>query len=151
MDTFIIFCAKYLIWLELAAVAGFILWRIPWREWLTFVLPVLPVSFIAARALSLVYWSDRPFTQGTQALLQHAADNGFPSDHMLLAGTLAAIVLYYDRLWGAFFFAVALLVGMSRVAAGVHSVLDIIASAVVALCAIGVVHLARSYFLKRSH
>jgi undecaprenyl-diphosphatase len=150
MDAFVIFCAKYLIWIELFAVAGFSVWHIPRRDWLAFVLPVLVVAFLAARALSLAYWSDRPFTQGARALIEHAADNGFPSDHMLLAGTLAAVVLYYHRLWGIFFFAVAFLIGMSRVAAGVHSVLDIIASAVVALLAVGLVHVARSHFLKHA-
>lgn len=93
----------------------------------------LPVSFIIARLISLVFNNPRPFVvEHTIPLVQHAADNGFPSDHTLLAAACAALVWSYDKKFGGVLYVLAIIVGASRVAADVHHTIDIIGSLVIA-------------------
>jgi len=98
--------------------------------------------FLLAAALSLLiaklashFISDpRPFVQGHfTPLLNHSADNGFPSDHTLLAALIGFVVFCFSRRLGAAALAIALLIGLSRMAAGVHHSWDILGSFIITL------------------
>lgn len=84
-------------------------------------------------------WNDpRPFVSGhVTPYFSHPADNGFPSDHTLLASFLGWLTLYYRKSWGWTILAIAALIGAARVIAHVHHVADIIGAFVIA--AIGAV------------
>ena len=87
------------------------------------------LALALARVAGHLYYDPRPFvTQHVRPLFAHAADNGFPSDHALLTSFLAVSVMWYSRRVGAVLLANAVLVGASRVAAHVHSPIDIIGS-----------------------
>jgi undecaprenyl-diphosphatase len=46
----------------------------------------LPLAYIVAQVIAYFYFDSRPFVIGHfQPLIPHVADNGFPSDHMLLS------------------------------------------------------------------
>lgn len=64
----------------------------------------------------------RPFVtdRDTVQLLQHNADNSFPSDHATLAGVVAMAAALTWRRWALVFVALGLLVGLARVFSGVH-------------------------------
>lgn len=131
MDTLIILTAKYLIFISaLAALIYFL--RQPrkrQKEMAVFAIVSLPIIYIAAKIGSWLYYDPRPFVVGHfTPLFPHDADNGFPSDHTLLAGAIAAVVWVYDRAVGWALFALALLIGISRVLAGVHHAVDIAGS-----------------------
>ncbi len=136
MNSLIIFGAKYLLFLVALLV---VIWffRQPKKlrqEIFLFAVIVLPLTYAVAKISSLLYHDARPFVVGNfTPLLPHAPDNGFPSDHTLLAGALAAIVFFYNKKNGVIFFLLAFLVGASRVLAGVHHWLDIFGSLVIAL------------------
>lgn len=88
------------------------------------------------------YTDTRPFVSGNfTPLIPHAADNGFPSDHMLLASALAAVVMCYRKRLGYALWAVAIIIGISRVYVGVHHPIDIVGSALIALLAAFIVHI----------
>ncbi|MBV9356155.1 MAG: phosphatase PAP2 family protein [Chloroflexi bacterium] len=77
----------------------------------------------------------RPFVAlGFTPLVPHVADASFPSDH-----TMAGVALVSPLLWstsprtGALLLIWALVVGVSRVAAGLHYASDVFASAVLGL------------------
>ncbi|WP_193314436.1 phosphatase PAP2 family protein [Georgenia ruanii] len=93
--------------------------------------------------LAALLWTDpRPFVvDGRTALVPHAADNGFPSDHTTLGAAVAAVVLAWRRRVGAALLVVAAAVGAARVAAHIHHVPDVLAGlAIGAACAgVGVV------------
>ena len=76
-----------------------------------------------------VHADPRPFVQnpGLRPLFGHARDNGFPSDHSIAAGLIAALVLLRSRLYGAVFALAAFCVAAARVAAHVHHVQDVVA------------------------
>jgi len=65
--------------------------------------------------------------------MKHVANNGFPSDHTLLATTIAMLVYIFDKKLGIFLLVVSFLVGASRVVSGVHHWLDINGSIIIAL------------------
>lgn len=101
-------------------------------------------SFLAAvliaglfdKISSKLFYDTRPFvSEHIQPLVKHAADNGFPSEHTLLAATVAAVIYFFDRRIGIYLAVVALLIGASRVAAHVHSPIDILGSLVFAAIA----------------
>ncbi len=97
-------------------------------------------SLVVARVFSLFIYNPRPFVVGHfTPLFSHIADNGFPSDHTLLAAAIAFVVFVRNKKWGIILFVIALLVGFSRVLAGVHHISDVmgsvfIAGAIVFIC-----------------
>jgi len=131
----IILTAKYLVALPVVVCAIYVL-MIPRATRLRACL-VLCVSgifsYLAALIAGAVYYDPRPFVVGNfTPLIAHAPDNGFPSDHTLLAAVLAFFIFYYNRWLGAALLLVALAVGVSRVVAGVHHVADILGSIIIA-------------------
>ena len=91
-------------------------------------------SFILSRIAGHIYYNARPFVVGHfTPLIAHVADNGFPSDHVLLTGAIAAVIWFYNKKLSLLLWALAILIGAARVAAGIHHVTDIIGSIVIVL------------------
>ena len=130
-ELLVIFGAKYFIFLMIA-ITAWVIFRLPVtkrRAWLTWAAPSFILMFLVSRVASWLYVNPRPFVEGGfTPLVSHAADNGFPSDHALLAGALAVFVWPHDRRLSIILAILAVLVGASRVYAGVHHVIDIVAS-----------------------
>jgi undecaprenyl-diphosphatase len=150
MDSIVIFGAKYLF------IIVVLLWVGAWaqagrRHKAEIALATLLAFIIAAvldKAASKLYYDPRPFAaHHLRPLITHAADNGFPSEHTLFSATLAAVLFMYRPKLGALAFAVALLVGVARVAAHVHSPIDIAAGAFLGACAGYAGYLAASRIL----
>lgn len=140
MDALIVFGAKYLIWIEAVAALVWLLRAHNRTRTAVFAALSLALSYLAGKAASLLWYNPRPFVEGNFApLIAHAANNGFPSDHMLFAAAMAATVTYFDRRWGAVLWIMAILVGLARVLAGLHHVTDIAASAVIAVIAVMII------------
>lgn len=136
VDLFFIVGAKYAIVLSLVLA----LWcflkapRDAQKRIAFFGMVALPLIYCTALIASHFYDNPRPFVVGNfTPLIPHAPDNGFPSDHMLLASAVAAIISFYSRRMGAILWVLALYIGISRVSVGVHHPLDIMGSAVIAL------------------
>lgn len=88
------------------------------------------------------YNNPRPFVVGHFApLIAHDADNGFPSDHVLVAAGIAAIVFVFHRTTGIVLGLIAALIAVSRVYVGVHHAFDVISSFAIAVMSTWVVHL----------
>jgi undecaprenyl-diphosphatase len=131
MNELIIFGATYLIWLIVivAGAYGLVQPRKKQKELLVFVSITLPIIYIAAKIGSLFYFDARPFVvENFVPLIAHAPDNGFPSDHTLLSAAVAMVIFFYNRKIGLVLLNVALLVGLSRMLAGVHHATDIFGS-----------------------
>jgi undecaprenyl-diphosphatase len=95
---------------------------------------IAPLAYVISRISSLLYYDPRPFVIGHfTPLIAHAADNGFPSDHVLLTGAVAMIVWFYNKKLSVMLWVLALLIGWARVYAGVHHWTDIMGSIVMVL------------------
>ncbi|HET7320498.1 MAG TPA: phosphatase PAP2 family protein [Candidatus Saccharimonadales bacterium] len=94
-------------------------------------------SLAIAKLGNKLHTDPRPFVTGHfTPYFTHSADNGFPSDHTLFASFLAFTTWYFSRKAGIVLFVIAVLIGLSRVVAGVHHLQDIIGS--ILITALGV-------------
>lgn len=136
MDAIAIFIAQYLyvIVLLIGVVFFFLQPRGKWKDMTICGAFIAIISYIISRIAGALYYDPRPFVAGHFVpLIAHVADNGFPSDHVLLTGALAMIVWFYNKKLGVVLWAIALLIGWARVYVGIHHVTDIIGSIVIVL------------------
>ncbi|MBC7565134.1 phosphatase PAP2 family protein [Candidatus Saccharibacteria bacterium] len=134
MQFLIIITAQYLLYallliafIWLVTFTGKKKWRI-----VMFAVAAGLISILLAKVGAYFISDPRPFTQGLVPLFSHAPDNGFPSDHTLLAATLAFVVAVYSWRLGTVLFVGTLAIGGARVAANVHHIADIIGAIVIA-------------------
>ena len=149
MDAVALVIAKYfyLVALALAAVYFFLQPGRVKKAMVVCGVIIAPLTSLIAKLAGHFYYNARPFVVGHFApLLAHAADNGFPSDHTLLAAAIAMIVFFFDKKWSVVLFALAVVIGWSRVYAGIHHVTDIVGSIVIALIAGGIYYLLAKKF-----
>jgi undecaprenyl-diphosphatase len=135
MHEIIIVVAKYFVVLPVVIV--FLIGaRLPRRQQLE-LLGLLTIggvlSLLLARLSSHLYYDPRPFAAGHfRPLIPHSTDNGFPSDHTLISAFFAYVALHYNKKLGWMVMALAILIGSSRVAAGVHHIDDVLGSFIIA-------------------
>jgi undecaprenyl-diphosphatase len=153
MDSLTIFCAKYLfiviplLWLAVLIQAG----NKRRKQIILATFLAVVMAVILDKLFSKLYYDPRPFvTQNINPLIAHAPDNGFPSEHTLFSVTLSTVILFFRRKIGLIGLGISLIVGIARVAAHVHSPIDIAGGAVLGLAAgyIGF-WLSQKYFTDR--
>ena len=129
MTTLIIFLAKYLVAVPVLLVL-YVWYRTPDRRAFVYTAIIVgALSFVLSLVAAALYDNPRPFMlTGVPPLVAHAPGNGFPSDHALLTGTLAAIVTISSPYYGVIMWLLAVLVGAGRVLAHVHHTIDVIAA-----------------------
>jgi undecaprenyl-diphosphatase len=127
----VVAAAQYLLYV-LAAVA-FVVWlrqdtrgKLVLAGQAVLALVLVGIGITVAAAL---HSDPRPFAHDPSSvpLFAHAADNGFPSDHSVAAGMLAALVFAYRRAVGVAVAAGGVVIGVARVAAHVHHAQDVVA------------------------
>ena len=138
MNTFFIFSAQYLLILPVLILGAYFFTR-PRDEQKRMALFAIPAG-ILAYALGLLgghlYFDPRPFVVGHFIpLLPHAPDNGFPSDHTLLAASLASVGMFWNRKLGLVLWIIAIIVAAARIYVGLHHLVDVLGSMVFALIA----------------
>lgn len=131
MDMFIVFCAKYLI--IVVGLFALSYWLTLARKQKTEVLIMGAitgiVAFILAKTGSAMFVDPRPFvSDGVTPLFAYTADNGFPSDHTLVGMIITMALLSVSRKWAVNLFVLTIIIGASRVFAGVHHPIDIVGS-----------------------
>jgi undecaprenyl-diphosphatase len=142
MTPLIIFGAKYLFVLVALAGVGVVFRKKEQRLRLGLVaLIALPIAYALARLVGVVFTHPQPFAvEGFEPLVPHEIDNSFPSDHVALAGVFASVAFLADRRTGLALWALTLLVGLSRMLAGLHWGVDIVMAAALAVLVVAVTH-----------
>ena len=143
MTTFFIFAAKYLFVLPVLMLGGyfFLQPRQEQKNMMLFAIPAALLAYVLALIAGHLYFDPRPFVVGHfTPLVPHAADNGFPSDHTLLASALAAIGMYWNRRLGLSLWIIAAIIAVARVYVGVHHTIDVVGSMLIALAAVAAWH-----------
>ncbi len=136
MDSILIFGAKYLyIFVLLIALADFLRQSKDKRiKTILMAIIALPLTYILGKILGHFYYDPRPFVQNNFIpLIPHSPDNGFPSDHAMLVGAIASIWMFINNRLSLILWLIAILVGLSRVAVGIHHYLDIAGAFVIAI------------------
>lgn len=130
LDWLIIFFAEYLIFILAIIAAILILKEKDWHRRFYFAALAI-ISTILSRAvfteiIQFYYYHPRPFAAADiSPLINHAATSSFPSGHMAFFSIVLTVWLINRRI-GAWFAAGAFLVGVSRIAAGIHWFTDIL-------------------------
>lgn len=110
----------------------------------------LPLAFLTGRFLSQIIDSPRPFVvENITPLIDHVADNGFPSEHTLLVVTVALLVYTEHRALGILLAVIAILVGLARIVANVHHGIDVVGSIVIAFVSVMLAHAGVMWLRKR--
>lgn len=128
-EALITFLASFLIWLMFGGLL--VLWIFDGRVRRKQVLHVFAAALLAwviAQMLKSLLPSTRPFLlNGAPPLtLTIHTDNSFPSGHSAVAFSLAITMWLHNKKLGFFYLVAAFLVGIGRVFANVHYLLDII-------------------------
>lgn len=116
-----------------------------WTAWLKESI-VIGISVVGAYALSyglkILAHAPRPFVThlDVQPLVSETPFSSFPSGHATLFFALATSIYLYDKRVGGIFFVCASIIALSRVVAGVHYPIDIIAGAVIGVGAAYLFH-----------
>ena len=136
MDSVIIFLGKYLIFF-IALLAVYAVYAQKNRR--EIILALLLAGFLAwflSGVAGVLYFNPRPFVEhNVQPLFAHGPDNGFPSQHTVLAMTLTTVIYFYRRRLAAAALIMTLLVGAGRVWAHVHSWIDILGGLAIGIAA----------------
>ncbi|HRH25708.1 MAG TPA: phosphatase PAP2 family protein [Parcubacteria group bacterium] len=132
MNYFFIFGAKYLFFLSVIIAAIYFFKSLDKRKLFKFGVIILPVSYIFGLVARTLYYNPRPFvTENFTPLIDHVADNGFPSDHTLFVASLAVWTTLFNKKLGLVLWCIALVVAISRVYVGVHHPVDVLGSIVI--------------------
>jgi len=137
----------------LIAVAAFALWLLArprgdlkWKLAASSALASAALALAVNQVIGKIWDRQRPYAAHPAVYHPHAHshDPSFPSDHASAAFGIAFAVFLFDRLVGALFLAVAVLIGVGRVFIAAHYPADILAGCLVGLAsALVVVRLAR--------
>ncbi len=136
MHIILLFLAKYLI--GIVTLIAAIYWLLQPRKekvrLLAFGAVAVIITVILMKVGAALYYDPRPFvTQHVTPLYPHGPDNGFPSDHTILAAAIATILYSSSKHLGLVVLALAFLIGLARVVGHIHSPIDIVGSFVFAL------------------
>ncbi|MDB5259473.1 MAG: phosphatase family protein, partial [Candidatus Taylorbacteria bacterium] len=144
MNTLIIIAAKYLFVVPILIAGIYFLKEKSYRNKKTimFVAISLVATFAVGILANHLFDNPRPFVVGNfTPLIPHAADNGFPSDHTLLLAAISSILYPFSRKLGFISWALTLIVGFARIAAGVHHGVDIAGSIIIAIAVTAIVYM----------
>ncbi len=144
VDTLSIFAANYLwyVIIGITVVYFLTLSRPEQKRMLIFAALVLPLVYLFSLLGGALYYDARPFVvEHFNPLIPHKPSNGFPSDHVLWSAATAAIILPSNKYLSLILWLLTILVGASRVHAGVHHPVDIVGSMLIAIVVGSIVYL----------
>lgn len=146
MDSLMIFCAKYLVYLIVAgAVVVFFLIKNKKERicYLFFVGASIFLSRIVFTELIRLIWHrPRPFLiNHVTLLIEHSTSGSFPSGHTTFLFALSAAVYCFNKKFGIAAFIASFIVGISRIFVGVHWPLDILGGIIVGVLSVIIVKL----------
>lgn len=141
LDWLIVFCAEsfgyIMILLAIAYLAfhtdGVFDFRSPFLQFknkvreMFYVFSAAATSWILASVVKSYIASPRPFMifENVKPLFLHGGLDSFPSGHAMFFGGLATSLFFTHKRIGILYFIVALMVGLARVACGIHFPVDI--------------------------
>lgn len=143
LDILSIFLAKYLPYFLVAILLVFLIknFRKYWRMVLEAGIASVLSRYVLVEILRLLIYRPRPFLNpGTKSLLTYSASSSFPSGHAAVFFAISAIIFLYNKKAGIAFFIASFLMGVARIATGLHWPLDILVGMVVGIIAALLVH-----------
>ena len=159
LDLLGIFLADYLGYFLIILVLYLIFYQLPVKDWqkryqyfLFTALALILSRGLFTELIRFFYYRPRPFVAlNFTPLINHESAAAFPSGHAAFYFALAFAVWVYDRRWGTIFIIGALLMGIARVASGVHYPFDILGGILVALISLFISKILLNKFYNRTN
>ncbi len=147
-DGLIIFCARWLPWLVILGTFIFLLkhhdgnikndlsryvWRL--REVAAFFISA-GLAWLVSIILKFIFAVPRPFialAENIHSLLVYGGTDSFPSGHATFFAALATTVYLFHKRAGIILYICVLLIGLARIAAGLHYPSDILAGYIIGI------------------
>ncbi len=129
LDSLIIFTAKYLPYVLILAVFGFLLKDFKRYKLLPFFsfFSAVFANYGITDAIRYFSYNAPPFIErGITPLFDHTDRSSFPSGHASFLFALSTIIYFYNKKAGCWFFVLSFLVSISRVIGGIHWPFDIL-------------------------
>ena len=142
-DTLSIFAANYLwyVIIGIAVVYFLIESRPEQKRMLIFAALVLSLVYLVSLLGGALYYDPRPFVvEHFTPLIPHKPSNGFPSDHVLWSAATAAVIFPINKYLSLILWLLTILVGASRVHAGVHHPIDIVGSMLMTIVVASIIY-----------
>jgi len=130
LDKLIVFLADYLIYFLVLGglIYLFFAYQKKWKKFLGVVSATILSRLIITEGIRFFYYRPRPFLNyPVNQLLNHDISGSFPSGHMTFVFPLIAFIFFENKKIGVVFGILGILMGLARIAAGVHYPLDILA------------------------
>lgn len=132
LDVMIVFSADTLGLVLLAGLIVFLLSHKHKGKGLRNVVVILSAALLAwliSKLIKLGYPSPRPFAllDGVNKLIDYGGMDSFPSGHATFFSAIATALYFYHKKLALLYFLGALLIGLSRIVAGIHWPVDILA------------------------
>lgn len=138
LDMFWVFLAQYAIFLFGIVLIYFV--RKDRKLLLKAALGII-ITVITVAVIKTIWFIPRPFSEKeVNLLIEHREDSTFPSKHAAVAFTAAFGIFLQKKKLGIWLLLLALGIALSRVIAGVHYPLDILAGAIIGISIAGVNH-----------
>lgn len=131
IDTSVIFISEWLGWWLIAGLLVFLFIHKHKGEGIKNVLVIFFAALLAwfvAKAIKYFYFSPRPFEvlDSVNLLFEHGGGDSFPSGHATFYSALATSFYFYHKYLAWIYIVGAILIGLSRIIAGIHWPLDIL-------------------------
>ncbi len=137
-DWVIVFLAGYLQYLLVAIFILFLYFSSHSPRKKIYIFLVVGISAFFARfgvteSIRFFYHHPRPFVAHSVCQLLSKSGWSFPSGHASFFFAMATAIYFYNKKWGIGFFIAALLMNISRIAAGIHYPFDILGGMIVGI------------------
>jgi undecaprenyl-diphosphatase len=129
-DSLIIFCAKYLPYLMVAALSLFLFFSQNRKRELKMIFyaifSVVLSRLVITEIIRHFYPHPRPFQVYNFIPLIYDMASSFPSGHAAFFFALATIIFIFHKKWGIVYFVGSFIIVLSRIMAGIHWPIDIL-------------------------
>lgn len=136
-DWLFIFFAQYITYVVYGTVIFFFVWinkdhlKDSFKPIFFVFLSAGIARFVVTELVHFMYYRPRPFVvfQNITQLVRHDSISSFPSGHAAILFAMATMLSFYYPKVSVWFFLVSILVGIARIAVGVHWPTDILGGA----------------------
>lgn len=132
LDWLLVFTGKFLPYIAVLAAVIFIFkigdWKNRWFVFAESALAIIGGWGIINRIIQYIYHRPQPFVNFSfEPVFSHKITASFPSDHATVLAALATVFLFYNRKLGYSLLGVSVIVGLARIASGLHWPSDVLA------------------------
>jgi undecaprenyl-diphosphatase len=142
LNPFFVFIAEYALYLVIGIAIIYLFTNNYNRLMVLYSIMAIFIAEVFGKLAGLVHQNNQPFAElaNVNQLIEKTVDNSFPSDHTIIVFALCFSFWICKKGWNSLWVLLAILVGISRIWAGVHYPGDVAAGAFLSILSVLVVY-----------